>query len=119
MLRWVTISSEVILRRELSAAVAHVNATMQPDREHVACVHWDFARHMKPRGSSRPGLTQLTRLAAGAIALTGVFAVAPSANLEAAAAHCEARNAGASPTAQAAQAWCEAECELVTGTHQT
>lgn len=149
---------EITLRGEMAAALHHVNSSLPPSRERIACVHWDFARHMMRgrgkversggipvasgqgasmksagegdgSGSIRnglgpaphaeittitPGLIEMTRVAAGALALTGLFAVGPRMQLEAAAGRQKARERGGAP-GRAAVAWREAACELVTG----
>jgi hypothetical protein len=127
---------EETLRDALREALETVNeARLEAGRERVACVHWDFAKHMRrgvagthsrkdektkndaPRPSSTSttlGLTRLARVAAGALELVGIFAVGPRVALEAAAARHE-RDARGGPAARAAEAWRDAECELVTG----
>ena len=42
---------ESVLRGEMAAALHHVNSTLPGGRERMACVHWDFGRHMM-RGAS-------------------------------------------------------------------
>ena len=126
---------EETLRDALREALETVNeARLEAGRERVACVHWDFAKHMRrgvagtarkdekeknerdaPRETSTTlGLTRLARVAAGALELVGIFAVGPRVALEAAAARHE-RDARGGPAARAAEAWRDAECELVTG----
>ena len=132
-------------------------------RERVACAHWDFAKHAKESvkrreaakdregasaaSSARPdrarppetrGLAGLTRVAAGAVSLVGVFAIAPRSRLLAAferratredrAERSEPssdppssdpsnpRSSDASPAARRCAAlWREARCEAFTG----
>lgn len=127
---------EEILRDALHDALETINANRQGiGRERIACVHWDFERHMRrgarvteqvietetdlsqppPRETSTTiGLTRLARVAAGALELVGVFAVGHRVALEAAAARHE-RDARGEPAARAAAAWRAAACELVTG----
>ena len=135
---------EGTLRDALIEALRAVNeARLEAGRERVACVHWDFAGHMRREGgaarraksarddapskttddapaddeststSTTLGLTRLARVAAGALELVGVFAVGPAVALEAAAARHARETRGG--RARAADAWRAAECELVTG----
>ena len=143
---------EGALRGELAAALHRVNGRLPETRERVACVHWDFAKHMTrggggggggggsnngdgvsggtpspsippletppppppPAPTTTPGLLELTRVAAGAVELTGVFAVAPVAGLRSAERR-RATDGRGGPVARASSAWREARCELVTG----
>ena len=133
---------EGTLRDALIEALEAVNeARLEAGRERVACVHWDFAGHMRREGGAArraksarddsrtskttdgapaddafddDGLTRLARVAAGALELVGVFAVGPAVALEAASAR-HARETRGGAAARAADAWRAAECELVTG----
>ena len=147
---------EGALRGELAAALHRVNSRLPEARERVACVHWDFAKHMTRRGggggggggvkrgdgvsgearnpsnppleppppppppspspapATTPGLLELTRVAAGALELTGVFVVAPVAGLRSAEKR-RATDGRGGPVSRATTAWREARCELFTG----
>ena len=141
------------MRGELAAALHRVNSRLPEARERVACVHWDFAKHMtrgggggggggvkrgdgvsggsrnpsnppleppsppppspSPAPATTPGLLELTRVAAGALELTGVFVVAPVAGLRSA----EKRRAtdGRGGPVSRARPRGAARCELFTG----
>ena len=43
------------MRGELAAALHRVNSRLPEARERVACVHWDFAKHMTRRGGGGGG----------------------------------------------------------------
>ena len=147
---------EGALRGELAAALHRVNSRLPEARERVACVHWDFAKHMtrggggggggggvkrgdgvsgearnpsnppleppppppppfpSPAPATTPGLLELTRVAAGALELTGVFVVAPVAGLRSAEKR-RATDGRGGPVSRATTAWREARCELFTG----
>ncbi|KAG2485099.1 hypothetical protein HYH03_016195 [Edaphochlamys debaryana] len=68
---------ETLLRRELAAAIAQLNAARGRGRPHIVYIPWDFSKHAKQSGANLLGeLLAITRLA---LDMTGLFVHNPAA----------------------------------------
>ncbi|GIL71181.1 hypothetical protein Vretifemale_1790 [Volvox reticuliferus] len=82
---------EVLLRRELAAAIAQLNAQRGRSRPHIVYIPWDFSKHAKQSGANL--LSEIAAITRLALDMTGLFVHNPNAPVPAPA----ARSSGGAP----------------------